>query len=601
MLISLSPLFRRHTHTLQSRLILFTTILLVTSCSALSWYFIARQIDSATDALLRKGDQLASHLAIAARHSITVKDTRRIQELIAGVFVPDEMSYVFVASQDNQVIGAIGAPAWKSLSRDRMEPDWLPLLHAKRDEAIRQAQVLTTVRSTIHIDRGGRPVTEMGALCFLQRWGAVLLGIDHPLLYDIVVPVKFIRSSRELDPVFDLFSDSDLSPPVMPSDSAVPLTGLVQVGLTDRQQQTFLRELVLQGIIATVVIIAVGIGTVVYIARRMTGPLNELITVARHIRDGDLSDSVVSHTSDEIGELAGVFNQMTTSLRRHEAEVAESARILETKVAERTRDLQKANVRLQELDRVKTALVSNASHELRTPLTSINVHVRNLLDGVRGTLASGQVESLTRVQVNVERLRKLIDDLLDLSRLQTGHGEMNLEDVLITDLAHEVRHSLGWLSAEKRLSITVAFPPTFPRIAADREKLRRVFTNLLHNSIKFTPEDGHIHIEGHQHSSAAITLVVADSGCGIAPEELTKVFLPFYRSSALAARSPGSGLGLAITKELIELHHGTIWAESLVGEGSCFHIRIPIAFSHKTSDATKSPHPFTDMMEESLP
>ena len=590
MVISPSPLLRRHTHTLQSRLVLFTATLLVTSCSALSWYFIARQIDSATDALLRKGDQLASHLAIAAQHSIAVKDTRRVQELITGLFMPDEMSYLFVTSQDNQVLGAIGDPAWKNLYRDRMELNWLPLLRAKRDEAIRQAQGPATVRSTIHIV-DGRPVTEMSALCFIQRWGAVLLGIDHPLLYDIVVPVKTIRSSRELDPVFDLLSDPDLSTPTPLSDSSAPLTGLIQMGLTDRQQQTLLRELVWQGILATVVIIAMGIGAVVYIARRMTGPLNELIAVAHHIRDGDLSASVAPRTFDEIGELADVFNQMTASLRRQEAQVAESARILETKVAERTRELQQANVRLQELDQVKTALVSTASHELRTPLTSIKVHVTNLLDGVTGALAPRQIENLNRVHANVERLRSLIDDLLDLSRLQTGNDKMNLEDVLITDLAHEVLHFLGWLSAEKRLTITVAFPPTFPRIAADREKLRRVLTNLLHNSMKFTPEGGHIHIEGHQHAPDAITLTVEDSGCGIPAEEQSKVFLPFYRSSAFASRPPGSGLGLAIAKELVALHHGTIWVESLVGQGSRFHIRIPIPFSHETNGEAKSAHP----------
>lgn len=592
MVISHSPLLRRHTHTLQSRLVLFTGILLILSCSTLSWYFIARQIDSATDALLRKGDQLASHLALVAQHSITVKDTRRIQELITGVFMPDEMSYLFVTSQDNQVIGAIGAPAWKTLSRDRMERDWLPLLRAKRDEAIRQAQVPTTVtvRSSIHIV-DGRPVADTSVLFSIQRWGAVLLGIDRPLFYDIVLPVRSIRPSRELDPAFDLLSDSDLSAPAIPSDSSAPLAGLVQMGLTDRQQQTLLRDLVWQGIIATVMIIAIGIGAVLYIARRMTGPLNELIVAARHIRDGNLSNSVATRTSDEIGELADVFNQMTASLRCHEAQVAESARILETTVAERTRELQQANVRLQELDRVKTALVSNASHELRTPLTSIKVHVTNLLDGVTGVLTPRQIENLSRVHANVERLRGLIDDLLDLSRIQTGHDKMNLEDVVITDLAQEVLNLLGWLSAEKRLSITVAFPSTFPRIPADREKLRRVLTNLLHNSMKFTPEGGHIHIEGHQHASDAITLTVEDSGCGIPAEEQSKVFLPFYRSSALASRPPGSGLGLAIAKELVALHHGTIWVESLVGQGSRFHVRIPIPISHKTIGEGKSTRP----------
>jgi two-component system sensor histidine kinase BarA len=564
--------------------------MLIVSCSALSWYFVSHQIDSSTDALLRNGRILASQLATTTQYSVYVKDSRRIQELISSVLALDDVAYIFVVSRDNGVLGVVGNPEWKRLIGSRLESDWLPILSAQRAEALHQTEPLTALNRTIRIV-DGHPIMESSVLSSTQRWAAVLLGSDRPLFYDIIVPIRNTGASIDLDPALGLTLDERPSGAASSTDLSAPLAGLVQVGFTDRQHQSLLRQLVWQIVISTTLILAIGIGIVVYISRRITQPLNELIAVARHVGAGDLSASVASRSSDEIGELAEVFNQMTTSLRSHEADHVESTHTLETKVDERTRELQEANARLQELDRVKTLLVSNASHELRTPLTSIKVHVRNLLDGVTGALGSDQAESLDRVHANVERLRTLIDDLLDLSRLQTGLGDMKHEDVNVEDLANEVLQSLKFFSKQKHLSITAAFPAPFPLLSADREKLRRILTNLIHNSIKFTSERGRVHIEARQSSPEDITLVVEDSGCGIAPEDLNKVFLPFYRSPAHVAQFRGSGLGLSITKELIELHHGAIWAESLVGKGSRFYVRLPITALPQTAVvATSSAH-----------
>lgn len=586
MVTTVANLIRRSTHRLQSRLVLFTTLMLIISCSTLSWYFIAQQIDSATGALLRNGKLFASQLAATAQYSIYVKDSKRIQELLSGALVHDDVAYIFVVSRDNRVLGAVGKPEWKNMIGNRMEPDWLPLLAAQRAVAFNQTELLSTLNTTIRIV-DSHPTKELSFLSSTQRWAAVLLGSDRPLFYDIVVPVRNTASSLERDFTLGLTLDEHPAGADSPRDLPAPLVGLVQVGFTDYQYQFLLRQLVWQVAIITGVIIAVGIGIVVYIARRMTRPLNELIAVARQVASGDLSASVTSRSSDEIGKLTEVFNQMTTSIRSREADLVEWTRTLETKVGERTSELQEANERLQELDRVKTSLVSNASHELRTPLTSIKVHVRNLLDGVTGALGSDQIESLDRVHSNVERLRTLIDDLLDLSRLQTGLGDMKQEAVGLNDLVNEVLQSLRFFSEQKHLSMITDFPTPFPLISADREKLRRILTNLIHNSIKFTSEGGRVHIEAHRHDAEAITMVVEDSGCGIAPEDLDKVFLPFYRSPAHVTQFRGSGLGLSITKELIELHHGTIWVESLVGKGSRFHIRLPIAcIVHEVSTAS---------------
>jgi signal transduction histidine kinase len=550
--------------------------MLIISCSTLSWYFIAQQIDSATGALLRNGKLFASQLAATAQYSIYVKDSTRIQELLSGALVHDDVAYIFVVSRDNRVLGAVGKPEWKNMIGNRMEPDWLPLLAAQRAVAFNQTELLPTLNTTIRIV-DGHPTKELSFLSSAKRWAAVLLGSDLPLFYDIVVPVRNTASSLARD--FTLGSTLDEHPAGAdsPRDLPAPLVGLVQVGFTDYQYQFLLRQLAWQVAIITGVIIAVGIGIVVYIARRMTRPLNELIAVARQVASGDLSASVTSRSSDEIGKLTEVFNQMTTSIRSREADLVEWTRTLETKVGERTRELQDANVRLQELDRVKTSLVSNASHELRTPLTAIKVHVTNLLDGVTGALNSDQIENLDRVHSNVERLRTLIDDLLDLSHLHTGLGDVKKEAVSLDDLVNEALQSLRFFSEQKHLSMTAAFPTSFPPISADREKLRRILTNLIHNAIKFSSEGGRVHIEAHRHDAETITMVVEDSGCGIAPEDLDKVFIPFYRSPAHVTQFRGSGLGLSITKELIELHHGAIWVESLVGKGSRFHVRLPIA------------------------
>jgi two-component system sensor histidine kinase BarA len=585
MVTTASRLIHRATHTLQSRLVLFTAIMLIISCSALSGYFVAHQITSSTDALLQNGRVLASQLAATTQYSVYVKDSRRIQELISGALALDDVAYIFVVSRDNRILGAVGKHEWKSLTGSRVESDWLPILAAQRAEALHQTEPLTTLNRTIRIV-DGHPLMESSFLSSTQRWAAVLLGSDRPLFYDIIVPIRNTGASIDLDPALGLTLDERPSGAASSTDLSASLAGLVQVGFTDRQHQFLLRQLVWQIAILTTAILAIGIGIVAYISRRMTQPLNELITVARQVASGDLSASVASRSSDEIGELAKVFNQMTTSLQSREADLVESTRTLEIKVGERTHELQEANTRLQELDRLKTSLVSNASHELRTPLTSIKVHVRNLLDGVTGALGSDQIESLDRVHTNVERLRTLIDDLLDLSRLQTGLGDIKQEEVSLKDLVNEVLQSLRFFSEQKHLSMTAAFPTPFPLISADREKLLRILTNLIHNSIKFTSEGGRVHIEGHQHSAEAITVVVEDSGCGIAPEELSKVFLPFYRSTAHVTQFRGSGLGLSITKELIELHHGTIWVESLVGKGSRFHVRLPIALPQPAVVAT---------------
>lgn len=250
---------------------------------------------------------------------------------------------------------------------------------------------------------------------------------------------------------------------------------------------------------------------------------------------------------------------------------------LEQRVDERTHELTEANVKLQELDQLKSAFVSIVSHELRTPMTSIKGLVENMLDGLTGELTDRQSFYLSRVQANVDRLTRMILDLLDLSRIEAGRMDLVPVSLSLPDLITEVTENLQGMAIEHDLTVTMEQPHLIPPIQGDRDKISQVFTNLLHNAIKFTPPNGTVRISMVNKDDQWVEVCVADTGCGIPEEELDTIFERFYRSPSGPHQSNGAGLGLPITKSLVELHGGTITVESIPGKGSKFFITLPIA------------------------
>ena len=257
---------------------------------------------------------------------------------------------------------------------------------------------------------------------------------------------------------------------------------------------------------------------------------------------------------------------------RHE-ELREAYLEQESLIQERTRSLQVANEKLRELDERKSAFVSIASHEIRTPLTVMKGFVENMLDGVTGDLRERQVLYLTRVKYNIERLTRTLNDLLDLSRIEAGHVELRLTDVSLAEVTEEVLETLRLQAEEKSLVLETMAPSPLAPVRGDRDKILQILTNLIHNAIKFTPPSGHISISLTPMEDHTIQVCVADTGCGIAVEEMPNVFDRFYRSDNVETR--GAGLGLAITKSLVDLHQGRIWVESTVGSGSRFYFTLP--------------------------
>ena len=232
--------------------------------------------------------------------------------------------------------------------------------------------------------------------------------------------------------------------------------------------------------------------------------------------------------------------------------------------------------RLKELDKMKSAFVSNVSHELRTPLTAIKASADNMLDRLIGDLNGKQVGYLTRIKSNSDRLARLINDLLDLSTIEAGKIDLRPANLPLVTLVKEAAESLRPVAAEKLINLTVMSADPGVIAWADRDKVIQVLMNLIGNALKFTPTGGKVTIAVAKNSAAWMQISVTDTGPGIPAEEVNKVFGRFYQiGQAGTQKTQGTGLGLAISKALVEMHGGKIWVESEAGKGSTFSFTLP--------------------------
>ena len=232
--------------------------------------------------------------------------------------------------------------------------------------------------------------------------------------------------------------------------------------------------------------------------------------------------------------------------------------------------------RLKELDKMKSAFVSNVSHELRTPLTAIKASADNMLDRLIGDLNAKQVGYLTRIKSNSDRLARLINDLLDLSTIEAGKIDLRPANIPLVTLVKEAAESLRPVAAEKLINLTVMSADPGVIAWADRDKVIQVLMNLIGNALKFTPTRGEVTVAVAKNSAAWMQISVTDTGPGIPAEEVNKVFGRFYQiGQAGTQKTQGTGLGLAISKALVEMHGGKIWVESAAGKGSTFSFTLP--------------------------
>lgn len=283
-------------------------------------------------------------------------------------------------------------------------------------------------------------------------------------------------------------------------------------------------------------------------------------------------------SEEDLHILMTIASHVATAIdnARTYASLAQLTQHLEQRIEERTRELSVANERLQEHDRRRTMFVSVASHELRTPMTAIRSFADNMLDGVAGTLSDRQRTYLERIGHNLNRLTRIINQLLDWSRLDMNKEILRLESLSVNQVATLVVESLRTVATEKHVDISVDSPDELPLIYADRDKLEQILWNIIGNAVKFTPPGGKVTVRFKTQPDGMVQTCVADTGCGIPPDQLDRVFNEFSKVPSTMPTSQGAQLGLFITKSFITMHKGQIWAESELGSGSSFCFTLPI-------------------------
>lgn len=253
------------------------------------------------------------------------------------------------------------------------------------------------------------------------------------------------------------------------------------------------------------------------------------------------------------------------------------------------------NKKLEKLEKLKSEFISIVSHELRTPLTSIKNSLDIILSGKCGEVSVSSEKFLTMAKRNVTRLSGIINDLLDLSKIEAGKMDFHFKPVAVKSVVEYVKSALSGLAKEKGLDVTAYETENLPEIMADPQRLEQVLTNLLSNAIKFTPEGRKITIKSELMNASDIKyhpcfedsmknlsgdyiiVSVQDEGIGIAEGEMLRAFDKFAQiENSLSRKVGGSGLGLPIAKQLLDAHKGAIWCDSEVNQGSNFHFALPV-------------------------
>jgi len=260
-----------------------------------------------------------------------------------------------------------------------------------------------------------------------------------------------------------------------------------------------------------------------------------------------------------------IFMENITELTRLEEELRESYVKLENAFAE-----------LKENDAIKSEFISTASHELRTPITVISSYVEMFEDGMLGELSSAQREKIEIISSQIEHMIRLVEDMLDTSRLESKALNINKYPIWIDDIAKKVIDDLSRLAGLKEQSVSLTVEGSLPEIEGDGRRIKQVFNNLLTNAMKYTQKKGKIDVI-IKDEPENVSISIIDNGIGVAKKDQHRIFEKFYTGSgsSLTRESGRMGLGLAIAKGIIEAHEGRIWFESEIGKGSTFVFTLP--------------------------
>ncbi len=396
---------------------------------------------------------------------------------------------------------------------------------------------------------------------------------------------------------------------IVPIDISMEPWGVLRLGFSldelqkeiRRSRADILKQIkntIVNSTLTSVIFIFVGIAIVFMISTRYSKPLINLTGLARKLSKGDFSatDDFKITSTDEIGVLGSAFIEMSMNIKESHKKLEEYSRALEQTVEDRTLRLRNALEELQEQDKIKTEFLSTVSHELRTPLALVlgfaKIIGKKLDDSIFPNInvddrkiqkVTSQVKDNIKIIVSEgKRLTGLIDDLLDISKIEAGEVEWKLENISVTNIVEQALNVISNLLVEKNLELIKDVEDSLPNVVGDKDRLIQVVINLISNAVKFTKE-GSITCRVRKLDSKVI-LSIIDTGRGIKKEDQEKVFEKFKQvGDTLTDKPKGTGLGLLICKQIVEHHNGEMWVESELGKGSNFSFTIPCSIENKIS------------------
>jgi signal transduction histidine kinase len=419
---------------------------------------------------------------------------------------------------------------------------------------------------------------EGALLLVIDRNGTILYGfpipeawigqfdLNAPLLQAMLTQGQVTAELRVMDDIPRIYAFTALR--------GLAGAGYVSIGIPQAiayapARRTLARNLIGLSLVGVLALAAAWIGADVFILRRVQA----LVRAAQRLSRGDLTTRTgLSHGPGELGQLAEAFDDMAESLEKHQMQQR-----LEEELRRQNEALAEENRRVQEVNQLKSEFVSLVSHELRTPLTAISGYLDLLLEAPGAQSTAKQQELLGIVKRNAERLVKLIDDLLDLSRIESGKVELRITAVDIVALITEVVSLLQPQFEAKGQELSFDQTQTLPAVAGDAERIRQILINVLSNAYKYTPQGGQIWLTARA-EDRWVRIDVRDNGIGLSPDEQAHLFDRFFRARQPTTQNvEGTGLGLPITRLLVDMHGGRIAVTSAPGKGSTFSFTLPVA------------------------
>ena len=487
------------------------------------------------------GDALVRELAVSAELGVYAESEQFLQSAMNATIRSQDVAYVLLYDADGRILARAGA----SLG------DLAPLDH-EWSTPTAEGEIAETVKHRELAGREGR-----------------YIDFSAPIVSEsaLALPDSVLLGESVLD------------------NSEEQTIGFARLGLTTAPLRDQVDAVIRSWIgIAAGVLVASGL-VVSWLVRRLTSPLKRLKEHADEIARGNLETTVTVESRDEIGQLATSFDKMARELkssmdRRDQLidEVNELNQGLEERIEERTAELVERTNALEEANRHKSEFMANMSHELRTPLNAIIGYSEMLEEDAKAQAQPELVEDLQKIHGSGRHLLRLINDVLDISKIEAGRMDLSFEPIDIREMLNDILSTIKPLAETNNNQIEVDVPADIGLIVTDSTRFRQCLFNLLSNACKFT-ESGQIWLRVSKSQiaeSPAVSFQIEDSGIGMSDEQLEVVFEAFRQADASTTRKyGGTGLGLTITREICQLLGGEIVADSTLDEGSSFTITLP--------------------------